>query len=92
MLPMRTPVSTRWVIPNQRFPIPTDSGQKEREAGWEGEIELADLVGLGKAIKIVDGVVAAADDADRRRGRLQVSRNQEDGAWWLVARDRRQQP
>jgi len=56
MLPMRTPVSTRWVIPNQRFPIPTDSGQKERAAGWEGEIELADLVGKPK--KIVDGVVA----------------------------------
>ena len=89
---MRTPVSTRWVIPNQRFPIRTDSRQKEREAGWEGEIELADLVGLGKAIKTVDGVVAAADDTNCPRGRLQVSRNQEDGAWWLVARDRRQQP
>jgi hypothetical protein len=57
---MRTLVSTRWIIPNQRFRNPTDLGQKERLAGREGEIELADLVhGFGKGKKNVDGVVAA---------------------------------
>lgn len=47
-----------------------------------GGIELADLVhGFGKAEKIMDDVVAAAEDADRRRGRLQVSQHEEDGTW-----------
>nr|ACN31223.1 unknown [Zea mays] len=48
--------------------------------------------GLGKAIEVVDGVVAAADDVDRRRGRLPVSRDDEDGARGLVARDLRRHP
>jgi hypothetical protein len=34
----------------------------------------------------VDGVVATADDADRRRGRLQVSRHEEDVGMRKMAR------
>jgi hypothetical protein len=53
----------------------------------------ADLVhGLGKAIEVVNGVVAAADDVDLRRGRVPVSRHDEDGARGLVARDLRRHP
>jgi hypothetical protein len=50
-----------------------------------------DLVhGLGEAIEIVDG---AADDVDRRRGRLPVAGHDEDGARSVVvARDPRGQP
>lgn len=52
-----------------------------------------DLVhSLGEAVEVVDGVVVAADDVDRRRGRLPVARHDEDRPRQLRARHRRRQP